>query len=112
MAIERPHLAWPLRRAADGSLAAVEQDTIDDVRRCVRVLLRTPLGARPLSPATGVPDPTFSAGLDAAELEQTLTSEDNEPRSDVRVTTAPVNASGRQKPQIRVGLAGGPQEPR
>lgn len=104
--IEIPHIAFPLRQAADGTLAAVEQDSLDDVRQCVHVLLRTPLGARPLAPDTGVEDPTFSQGVDPDELATRLAGEDNEPRAELTITARPVGATGDQQLRITVGLAG------
>lgn len=99
-----PHLAFPLRQAADGGLAVVEQDTIDDVRQCVHVLLRTPIGARPLAPAVGVDDPTFSSGVDGDELAARL--EDQEPRATVSVSASVVDDTGGQEIEIDVALAG------
>jgi hypothetical protein len=103
--VKIPHIAWPLRLTDDGTLAVVEQDTIEDVRQCVRVLRRTPLGARPLAPLVGVPDPTFSAGVDPEDLEERLEDEDTgEPRAEVTVTATPIE-NGRQRIRIAVQLA-------
>lgn len=101
---EIPHLAFPLRLTDSGSFAVVEQDTIDDVRQCVHVLLRTPLGVRPLAPEIGVEDPTFETGIDGDVLAATL--EEQEPRASVTVVAAPVDPSGEQQLEVRVALAG------
>lgn len=104
-----PHLAYPLRLAPDGTFAVVEQDGIDDVRQCVHVLLRTPLGARPLAPQIGVEDPTFTSGVDPDELQQTL--EEQEDRATVTVTTTPVDPTGEQQITVEVALADDPDNP-
>lgn len=98
-----PHFAYPMRISA-GRLALVEQDTIDDVRQCVAVLLRTPLGLRPLAPEIGVLDPTFSAGVDPQELAAQL--EQQEERAEVSIETAGPDASGRERVSVRVSLSG------
>lgn len=103
-----PHLTWPPRMAPDGTLAAVEQDTVEDVRQCVHVLLRTPLGVRPLAPFSGVPDPTFSGGVIADELAARLGSDDNEPRAQITVTAGQLGATGGQSVRVRVDLADEP----
>lgn len=106
--IEIPHIAFPLRQApaADGGgLVEVEQDTIDDVRQCVHVLLRTPLGVRPLAPQVGVEDPTFTR-VDGDVLAATL--EDQEDRAAVTVTASPVDATGEQQIEVLVALADEP----
>lgn len=97
-----PHLGFPLRLGADGDLACVEQDSYEDVRSCVHVLLRTPRGVRPLAPQVGVEDPTFH-GVDADELAAEL--EAQEDRARVVVTAASVDASGEQQVTVEVGLA-------
>jgi phage baseplate assembly protein W len=99
---EVPHLRWPLRGAAH-RLQTVEQDTIDDVRQCVRVLLVTPLGARPLAPEIGVEDPTFTAGVDAEVLAAEL--EEMEDRASVTVIADQVDPQGHQDIRIHVELA-------
>jgi phage baseplate assembly protein W len=97
-----PHLAWPLRILPDGTFATVEQDTLDDVRQCIRVLLHTPRGARPLAPEVGVDDLAFS-GVDAPDLEQALMAA--EPRAVVTVTTLPPDGRGEQVITVDVSLA-------
>lgn len=106
---EIPHLAFPLRLAADG-LAVVEQDELDDVRQCVHVLLRTPLGARPLAPDVGVEDPTFSTGIDPEAL--TAQIEEQEDRARVTITASGPDETGEQNVTIAVAVAGaGDDEP-
>jgi phage baseplate assembly protein W len=97
-----PHLAWPLT-IIDGVLATVEQDTIEDVRQCVEVLLRTPAGARPLAPAIGLADPTFTGGFDAPLVTAQL--EEWEPRAALEITTAGPDGPGQEAPAVRVRLA-------
>lgn len=96
-----PHLTWPLRMAGP-RLAAVEQDSIEDVRQCVHVLLRTPPGARPLAPEVGIDDPTFGV-VDPGEITGYLA--DHEPRAVVSVTETGPDAGGRQAVTVAVALA-------
>jgi len=98
-----PHLAFPLALTESGALGVLEQDTLADVRQCVYVLTRTPRGTRALAPTTGIPDPTFTSGVDPAELTATL--EEQEDRARVRVVAAAPDGAGRQNPQVRVRLA-------
>lgn len=107
---DRPHLAFPLELSDDGRLVVHEQDTLEDVRSCVRVLLRTPLGARPLAPDVGVPDPTFTRGINPPVLKRTLEHPDNgEPRADVTVRALDPLPSGQQQVSIGVDLADEPR---
>lgn len=98
-----PHLAYPLRLSA-GRLEVVEQDTVEDVRQCVYVLLRTPRGARPLAPDVGIDDPTFTGGVDAPELAAEL--ERQEERAEIEISTGGPDFAGREQVTVRVGLAG------
>src|SRR5690606_15301925 len=98
-----PHLAYPLRRAASGALAVVEQDTLADVRQCVHLLARTPRGARPLAPDIGVEDPTFGGGVDPLALAGDL--ESWEPRAAVRVEADGPGGDGAQRVRVHVDLA-------
>ncbi len=110
--VEIAHLAWPFRltmgadlpgQVAHAPLQLVEQDTIEDVRQSVRLLLRTPPGARPLAPEVGIDEPTFTAGIDADVLAARL--EELEPRAQVSVIAPPVDAAGAQVVQVQVALA-------
>lgn len=105
---EIPHLAWPLQLAPDGSLQAVEQDTVDEVRQCVHVLLHTPPGARPLAPETGVEDLAFTA-IDPDELAAAL--QDQEPRATVTVAAEPADPTGEQVITVQVALSDPSDEP-
>lgn len=96
-----PHLAYPLRLSGS-SFTVVEQDLIDDVRQCVFLIARTELGARPLAPAVGIEDPTFT-DLDPDVLAGQL--EELEDRAVVTVTITPTNAAGEQDIEIAVALA-------
>lgn len=99
---EVPHLAFPLRMNPDGTLADVEQDTIDDVRQCVHVLLRTEVGSRPLAPDVGIEDPTFTEGLDPVQVATRL--EEMEDRAQVTITIEAPH-TGEQRAQVNVELA-------
>lgn len=104
-----PHLAFPLRLNS-GRLAANEEGSLPEVRDSIRVLLRTPLGARPLAPQVGVPDPTFTTtGTQPELLTAALTHpETGDPRATVQIHATPVTATGRQNVTVRVGLADQP----
>lgn len=99
------HLAYPLRLLPDGTFATVDQDTLDDVRQCVQVLLNTPQGIRPLAPSIGISDYAFQ-GIDPDELQALL--EDQEDRAVVTITLpdpATTAADGEQTVTIDVQLA-------
>jgi phage baseplate assembly protein W len=67
-----PHLAYPAR-VVGGRLAAVEQDSIDDVAGCVELLMRCPVGSREDEPTFGTPPQVFGqGGVSAAELEAAI----------------------------------------
>lgn len=104
---EVPHLAFPLR-ITSGTFAAVEQDTIEDVRQCVHVLLSTPIGARPLAPEIGVEDPTFTEGIDPELMQAML--EEQEDRAAITVAVALVSGTGEQHITVDVQLAEDPAD--
>lgn len=99
--LQVPHLKFPLAIAADGSFDGVEQDSLDDVRQCVYLIARTPLGSRPASPGSGVNDPTFTT-VNGDLLEATI--EDQEPRALVDVTVVD-DGNGNTTVNIAVALA-------
>lgn len=72
-----PHLAYPFRVDADGSVAVVEQDTLDEVAQHAQVVLLTRRGQRPVVPEFGIPDPLFEeAPLDLADVEAAISRYD------------------------------------
>lgn len=105
---EAPHLQWPLRLEPDGSLAAVEQDTLEDVEQCVHVLLRTERGSRPLAPAVGVEDPTFDNVIDPGRLSALL--EEQEDRARVTVTVDGPDETGEVTVRVSVALRDDPSD--
>lgn len=82
-----PHFSFPLRLAADGGLATVEQDTIDDVAQCVRVLVDTAVGERVELPAYGIEDPSFTEGIDRDEIRRAV--DEWEPRAALMIESEP-----------------------
>jgi len=63
-----PQLDVPVRFAGN-ALAVVEQDTLDEIRACVEVILRTPVGSLLEQPDFGIPDQSFSLnGADPAPI--------------------------------------------
>jgi phage baseplate assembly protein W len=119
------HLQWPFRQAgavgllpgetvipaetllprgqAPGTFSVVEQDTLADVKQCIHVLVKTPLGWRPLAPDVGIVDPLWLEGIDTDALAGSLV--EWEPRAAVSVTTGGPDGDGRQTVQINVDLA-------
>lgn len=107
---DRPHLAYPLQLTDGGYLKVYEQDTLEDVRNCVSVLMRTPIGARSLAPLVGVPDPTFTRGVNGPVLKRILEHPENgEPRADVTVRALDPLPNGQQQVGIAVDLADQPR---
>lgn len=80
-----PHLAIPFGLDTAGAALVVEQDTVDEVAQCVRVLLGTTQGTRQVVPDYGIPDPTFT-GIQTDVVEQAVA--DWEPRAVVSVVIA------------------------
>lgn len=82
---DRPHIAWPVRLAANGQILCVEQDSDDDLASCIATCLLWPLGTRNLNPDFGIRDPLFrQGGPDLDEIRQQLLL--NEPRAETTVT--------------------------
>jgi hypothetical protein len=98
---EVPHLRWPLRLTPAGHLAQVEQDTLEDVRQCVAILVATPVGARPLAPEDGVEDPTFGPGWSPVALRRAIEAQEDRAAVDVQVTPLPL---GEERVQVTVDL--------
>jgi len=107
VSVEVPHIAWPVRMQGT-SLAVVEQDTLDDVTQCVRVICSTPLGSRTDDPELGLPDQTFAqGGADPDAIVDAVAR--SEERAEVEVdSTLDENelARGRDRLAVRVALAG------
>lgn len=62
-------LAFPFRLGRDGSVATVQQETIEGHSQQVAAYLLTNVGERPLVPGFGIVDPTFELdGLEEAEV--------------------------------------------
>lgn len=65
------HFSIPFEYDLTGSAAVLQQDTIEEVSQCVRVLLSTPTGTRVEQFDYGIPDPTFT---DEAHMVAQITS--------------------------------------
>lgn len=102
-----PHFDFPLRLESDGTIAVVEQDTLEEVQAAVYMLALTHRGSRPLAPEMGVDDPLFGPGVDADELAADL--EDQEPRAAVTVTVTD-DGPGDETVTVEVALASEDQE--
>ena len=53
-----PHFGQPFRYSA-GKPVVTEQDTLEEIRDCIRASLRTVVGFRDEAPDFGITDPTF-----------------------------------------------------
>jgi phage baseplate assembly protein W len=95
------HLALPLRLTVDGSMAALAQDSDDEITASVGLLLATRPGERAAVPTYGIPDPTF-AGIDAAAI--LAATAEWEPRADLALTADAVTATGEQYATAAVGI--------
>jgi phage baseplate assembly protein W len=79
--VQVPKLKLPFR-VTNGAAEVVEQDSFEEVRQCVEVLVRTPVGTRIDEPSYGVRDQTFKedpAGSDIEDLVEAI--EEWEPRA-------------------------------
>jgi phage baseplate assembly protein W len=80
-----PHLAWPPRIGPDGTFETVGQDTVEEHRQAVELLLHTPLGGLIDTPRFGTPEQAFkTGGADISQLEATV--ERWEPRTRRTIT--------------------------
>jgi phage baseplate assembly protein W len=93
----------PVQVAPSGSLATVEQDTLDEVTQSVQMLLGCRQGTRTVVPTYGVEDLTFRdidpTWIDAAVAQW-------EPRAAVTVSASPTD-QGVTTINVAVALASG-----
>lgn len=84
-----PHLAFPFRLSGDGTVAVVEQDTLDEVAQNVEVIVRTRTGTRIEIPEFGIDALLFGQvdGDDAESLLQQVARW--EPRAESYAEDAP-----------------------
>lgn len=76
-----PHFSYPVKFGADGHIAVVEQNSLEDVMSCVAVAAKTERGTRIYVPNFGITDPTFEESpIDKVTLAAEI--RDSEPRSD------------------------------
>ena len=90
--VDTPHFHFPFSLASDGkSVSVEEQDTPEEIRGCVELILRTPQGHRSELPAFGIADLTFrqvtAEGLDVSDVVEAV--ETWEPRADALLSDAP-----------------------
>jgi phage baseplate assembly protein W len=57
---DTPHFAFPMRRAPNGSVAVVEQETVDEIEACVLAILHTRAGELDDQPDFGISEYTFT----------------------------------------------------
>lgn len=81
-----PHLAFPFRMMAGGSVSVVEQDSLEEIGQCVEVFLRTTQGERIEIPEYGIGDPVFDVNLDTEAIISDLL--EWEPRAEVLMSEA------------------------
>lgn len=78
--INIPHFAYPVRFGVGGSIATVEQNSVEDVMNCVAAACKTERGSRLYVPGFGIDDPTFEeVPLDTTTLLAQI--RESEPRS-------------------------------
>lgn len=82
-----PHFALPFRIEASGAAAVIEQDSLDEISQCVRVLVSTRLGERIEVPAYGVRDLVFATDPSTAQMVGAITRW--EPRALVALEAGP-----------------------
>lgn len=80
-----PQLDFPLYIGPDGTFGEVEQDSLDDVCNSVIILVSTRVGEREDLPTYGIPDPTFSQGVDTSVIVDAIA--EWEPRATVNITS-------------------------
>ena len=85
------HLRLPLQLGPDGTFATVEEDSVEEIRQNVLVILRTRIGERLATPDLGVPDPTFR-GFDADQALDVVRA--FEPRADLQVAQQALDRQG------------------
>lgn len=62
------HIAYPVQLGPDGTFATLRQDTLDDIRQCVEIIIRTPIGTRRALPRFGVPRMEFVNNIPTAAV--------------------------------------------
>ncbi|HTU13701.1 MAG TPA: GPW/gp25 family protein [Solirubrobacterales bacterium] len=75
-----PHIKLPLT-FTDWGTAVVEQDSAEEIRQCVELVLRTPTGSRVEVPEFGIDDLAFSRSTDRIEEEVLRAVDEWEPRA-------------------------------
>lgn len=93
------HLRLPVRIGPDGTFRTDAEDSVEEIRQNVLVILRTRLGERMATPGFGTSDPTFT-GFDAAvalDLVAVI-----EPRADLSVVLQALSALGREQVDLAV----------
>jgi len=86
--VERPHVAFPFEYQSDGTLAVVEEDSVEEVAACVANIAICPQGYRLDMPDFGVSDPSFATlALDPDSLKRAIARW--EPRAQLSVEVAP-----------------------
>lgn len=75
-----PHIKLPLTLTGSGT-SVVEQDSDEEIRQCVEMILRTQVGSRIEMPEFGIEDLAFSRSTDHIEEEVLRAVEEWEPRA-------------------------------
>lgn len=84
---DTPHFNFPFAFSGS-SVDTVEQDTLDDITNCVKVILLTHVGFRSEVPSFGVPDFTFIKQPIGRDFILALIAE-QEPRAALMIREAP-----------------------
>ncbi len=75
-----PHIKLPYT-LTDAGTAVVEQDSHEEIRQCVELILRTEVGSRIEVPEFGIEDLAFARSTDQIEQEVLRAVEEWEPRA-------------------------------
>ena len=99
-----PHLAVPFR-VEHGRAVTVEEDTLDEVKQNVIVVLDSRQGERLMVPTFGLEDPTFRLAQEAIDETEILSAvEDFEPRAVLDFSDAYLTDDGEITGSIIVGI--------
>lgn len=64
-------IGFPFRYSPSGRLVTVPDGSDTEVEQIIAMIALTPLGARPMNPLFGIPDPAFT-GLEVSDIQAAL----------------------------------------
>lgn len=104
VATNLPHLSAICTLQGNGTFNSWQQGTIDEVSQCVEVVCGTNIGDRTVVPNFGIPDPVFTTGLTAAEVQAAINLWED--RAEVQVNVVN-NGTGTESIQVRTSIRRG-----